>query len=334
MKRLSPFMIGFLVMAAIAVVFLGMRVESAILIALLFSTLRQTTPLLLTALGGMFSERSGVVNIALEGMILFGAAAAAISVERIEAPILANDPLARSAWIPWVGVLVGMLTGGLVATVYAIAVIRYRAEQIVTGTAINLLAAGAPPVLMQALYNTTTNSKEVENRLVNIPIAGESISPLVFLAFLLVPLCWWVMFKTPWGLRLRAVGEQPEAADTMGINVYRMRYTAVILSGLLAGLAGAYLSIGFLNQFVKNMSAGQGFIALAALIFGKWHPLGVLGATLLFGFFRALAIQLQGGEVMPSVVVEAIPYILTILVLAGFIGRSRPPAAVGKPYEK
>jgi len=334
MKRLSPFMIGFLVMAAIAVVFLGMRVESAILIALLFSTLRQTTPLLLTALGGMFSERSGVVNIALEGMILFGAAAAAISVERIEAPILANDPLARSAWIPWVGVLVGMLMGGLVATVYAIAVIRYRAEQIVTGTAINLLAAGAPPVLMQALYNTTTNSKEVENRLVNIPIAGESISPLVFLAFLLVPLCWWVMFKTPWGLRLRAVGEQPEAADTMGINVYRMRYTAVILSGLLAGLAGAYLSIGFLNQFVKNMSAGQGFIALAALIFGKWHPLGVLGATLLFGFFRALAIQLQGGEVMPSVVVEAIPYVLTILVLAGFIGRSRPPAAVGKPYEK
>jgi|UPI00035F6B83 ABC-type uncharacterized transport system permease subunit len=334
MKRLSPFTIGFLVVAAIAVVVLGMRVESAILVALFFSTLRQTTPLLLTALGGMFSERSGVVNIALEGMILFGAAAAAISVERIEAPILASDPLARSAWIPWVGVLAGMLMGGLVATVYAIAVIRYRAEQIVTGTAINLLAAGAPPVLMQALYNTTTNSKEVENRLVNIPIAGESISPLVFLAFLLVPLCWWVMFKTPWGLRLRAVGEQPEAADTMGINVYRMRYTAVILSGLLAGLAGAYLSVGFLNQFVKNMSAGQGFIALAALIFGKWHPLGVLGATLLFGFFRALAIQLQGGEVMPSVVVEAIPYVLTILVLAGFIGRSRPPAAVGKPYEK
>jgi ABC-type uncharacterized transport system permease subunit len=334
MKRPSPFTLASILLVAIAVVALGTRVESAILIALFFSTLRQTTPLLLTALGGMFSERSGVVNIALEGMILFGAAAAAISVERIEAPILAADPLARSAWIPWVGVLIGMLAGGLVATVYAIVVIRYRAEQIVTGTAINLLAAGAPPVLMQALYNTTTNSKEVENRLVNIPIAGESISPLVFLAFLLVPLCWWVMFKTPWGLRLRAVGEQPEAADTMGVNVYRMRYTAVILSGLLAGLAGAYLSIGFLNQFVKNMSAGQGFIALAALIFGKWHPLGVLGATLLFGFFRALAIQLQGGEVMPSVVVEAIPYVLTILVLAGFIGRSRPPAAVGKPYEK
>lgn len=334
MKRLSPFTIASVLLVAVAMVLLGTRVESAILIALFFSTLRQTTPLLLTALGGMFSERSGVVNIALEGMILFGAAAAAISVERIEAPILAADPLARSAWIPWVGVLIGMLAGGLVATVYAIVVIRYRAEQIVTGTAINLLAAGAPPVLMQALYNTTTNSKEVENRLINIPIAGESISPLVFLAFLLVPLCWWVMFKTPWGLRLRAVGEQPEAADTMGVNVYRMRYTAVILSGLLAGLAGAYLSIGFLNQFVKNMSAGQGFIALAALIFGKWHPLGVLGATLLFGFFRALAIQLQGGEVMPSVVVEAIPYVLTILVLAGFIGRSRPPAAVGKPYEK
>jgi len=334
MKRLSPFMIGFLVVAAVAVVFVGMRVESAILIALFFSTLRQTTPLLFTALGGMFSERSGVTNIALEGMILFGAAAAAIAVERLEAPMLAADPLARAAWIPWAGVVAGVLMGGLVATVYAIAVIRYKAEQIVTGTAINLLAAGAPPVLMQALYNTTTNSKEVENRLPVIGVAGESLSPLVFLAFLLVPLCWWVMFKTPWGLRLRAVGEQPEAADTMGVNVYRLRYTAVILSGLLAGLAGAYLSIGFLNQFVKNMSAGQGFIALAALIFGKWHPLGVLGATLLFGFFRALAIQLGGSEVMPSVVVEALPYVLTILVLAGFIGRSRPPAAIGKPYEK
>ncbi|GEM85891.1 ABC transporter permease [Meiothermus granaticius] len=301
-----------------------------IAIALFFSTLRQATPLLFTSLGGLFSERSGVVNIGLEGMILFGAAASAIGVQRIE--VLTGG--AQEWWIPWVGLLLGAAMGGLVGAVHAVASIKYRADQIVSGTAINILALGAPSILLQVLYNNTSTSQEVVNRLPTVFLLGDQLSILVFVAFLLVPLIWWVLFKTPWGLRLRAVGEHPEAAETMGVNVIRMRYIAVILSGVLAGVAGAYLSIGFLNQFVRNMSAGQGFIALAALIFGKWHPLGVLGATLLFGFFQALAIQLQGGEILPSVIIQALPYILTMLVLAGFIGRSRPPAAVGKPYDK
>ncbi|MCL6527054.1 MAG: ABC transporter permease [Thermaceae bacterium] len=301
-----------------------------IALALFFSTLRQATPLLFTSLGGLFSERSGVVNIGLEGMILFGAAASAIGVQRIE--VLTGG--AQEWWIPWVGLLLGAAMGGLVGAVHAVASIKYRADQIVSGTAINILALGAPSILLQVLYNNTSTSQEVVNRLPTVFLLGDQLSILVFVAFLLVPLIWWVLFKTPWGLRLRAVGEHPEAAETMGVNVIRMRYIAVILSGVLAGVAGAYLSIGFLNQFVRNMSAGQGFIALAALIFGKWHPLGVLGATLLFGFFQALAIQLQGGEVLPSVIIQALPYILTMLVLAGFIGRSRPPAAVGKPYDK
>jgi simple sugar transport system permease protein len=301
-----------------------------IVIALFFSTLRQAAPLLLTSLGGLFSERSGVVNIALEGMILFGAAAAAITVNRIE---VATGGL-EAFWIPWAGLLMGAIVGGLVGLVHAVATIKYRADQIVSGTAINIAALGAPSIVLQVLYNNTSTSQEVQNRLPNVDLGAGSVSILVIFAFLLVPLVWWVLFKTPWGLRLRAVGEHPEAAETMGVNVIRMRYTAVILSGVLAGIAGAYLSIGFLNQFIRAMSAGAGFIALAALIFGKWHPFGVLGATLLFGFAQALAIQLQGGDILPATIVQALPFILTMLVLAGFIGRSRPPAAVGKPYDK
>lgn len=301
-----------------------------IVVALFFSTLRQAAPLLLTALGGLFSERSGVVNIALEGMILFGAAAAAITVNRIE---VATGGL-EAFWIPWAGLLVGAIVGGLVGLVHAIASIKYRADQIVSGTAINIAALGAPSIVLQVLYNNTSTSQEVKNRLPLVSFGVGEVSILVLVAFLLVPVVWWVLFKTPWGLRLRAVGEHPQAAETMGVNVMRMRYTAVILSGVLAGIAGAYLSIGFLNQFIRAMSAGAGFIALAALIFGKWHPFGVLGATLLFGFAQALAIQLQGGNILPATIVQALPFVLTMLVLAGFIGRSRPPAAVGKPYDK
>lgn len=301
-----------------------------IIVALFFSTLRQAAPLLLTALGGLFSERSGVVNIALEGMILFGAAAAAITVNRIE---VATGGL-EAFWIPWVGLLAGAIVGGLVGLVHAIASIKYRADQIVAGTAINIAALGAPSIVLQVLYNNTSTSQEVKNRLPLVSFGVGEVSILVLVAFLLVPVVWWVLFKTPWGLRLRAVGEHPQAAETMGVNVLRMRYTAVILSGALAGIAGAYLSIGFLNQFIRAMSAGAGFIALAALIFGKWHPFGVLGATLLFGFAQALAIQLQGGNILPATIVQALPFVLTMLVLAGFIGRSRPPAAVGKPYDK
>lgn len=247
---------------------------------------------------------------------------------------MASDPNAQIWWVPWVGLLAGAVVGGLVAWVHAIASIKYKADQIISGTAINLLALGAPSLVLEYYYDNSTSSQEVVNRLPLIPVGSENLSPLVFLAFLLVPVIWWVLFKTPWGLRLRAVGEHPEAAETMGVNVIRTRYIAVVISGLLAGIAGAYLSIGFLNQFVKGMSAGLGFIALAALIVGKWHPIGILGSTLLFGFASALSIQLTGRNILPVPVVQAIPFILTMLVLVGFIGRSRPPAAVGKPYDK
>ena len=300
-----------------------------IAIALLFSTLRQATPLLFTALGGLFSERSGVANIGLEGMILFGAVAAAITTQQIEAGL--GTP-SGALWIPLVGLLAGATVGGLAGLLHAVVSIHYKADQIISGTAINVLALGAPSILLQVLYNNTSTSGEVTNRLPDFSIASGKLSILVFVAFLLVPAVWWLLFKTPWGLRLRAVGEHPEAAETMGVNVIQMRYIAVILSGVLAGIAGAYLSIGFGNQFVRAMSAGLGFIALAALIFGKWNPWGVLGACLLFGFFRALAIYLGGGDLMPSVIVDAIPYLLTMLVLAGFIGRSRAPAALGRPF--
>jgi ABC-type uncharacterized transport system permease subunit len=303
------------------------------LLALIPATLRSTTPLLLTALGGMYSERSGVVNIALEGIILFGALAAAVTTQQLEAPILAQTPAAQVAWIPWVGLLAGALGGVGIAFVHALVCIHYKADQIVSGTAINLLALSVPSLVLQYFYGNTTNSQEVVNRL---PL-WNGFSPLVYLAFLLVPISWWLLFKTPWGLRLRAVGEHPQAADTMGVDILRLRYGAVLLSGLLGGLAGAYLSIGFLNQFVRNMSAGKGFISLAAMIFGKWHPLGILGSTLLFGATDALAIQLQGGDVMPPVLIQALPFVLTMWVLSGMLSRTRqarPPAALGKAYSK
>ncbi|MDX2272691.1 MAG: ABC transporter permease [Cyanobacteriota bacterium] len=298
------------------------------LLALIPATLRSTTPLLLTALGGMFAERSGVVNIALEGIMLFGALAAALTTQQLEAPYLAVDANAQVFWIPWLGLLAGAIGGAMIAAVHAVVSIHYKADQIVSGTAINLLAFSVPSILLQFFYNNTTNSQEILNRL---PL-WLGFSPLVYLAFGLVPFSWWLLFKTSWGLRLRAVGEHPQAADTMGVNVARVRYGAVLLSGVLAGLAGAYLSIGFLNQFVRGMSAGKGFIALAAMIFGKWHPFGIFGATLLFGLADALAIQLQGGAILPAVLIQAFPFVLTMLVLAGLINRARPPAALGKPY--
>ncbi len=306
-----------------------------LILALLRSTLRSTTPLLLTALGGMFSERSGIVNIALEGIMLFGALAAALTTQLLESALGATEVSAQLDWIPWVGLVAGALGGAGEAVIHGVISIWYRADQIVSGTAINLLALSLPSVVLVYLYGNATSSEPVIHRLPLWPFPGVGeFSPLVYLAFGLVPICWWVVFKTAWGLRLRAVGEHPQAADTMGISIEWMRLTAVILSGILGGLAGAYLSIGFLNQFVRAMSAGKGFIALAAMIFGKWHPVGILLATLLFGFADAVAIQMQGGAILPPTLVQAFPFVLTMLVLAGFIDRSRPPAALGKPYSK
>ena len=310
--------------------------STVLLLALLSSMLRATTPLLLAALGGLFSERSGIVNIALEGIILFGALAAAITAQLVEAPYLAVNPIAKVWFAPWLGVLAGMIVGALVAGIHALVSIRYKADQIISGTAINLMAIGIPAVILSGLYGNTSTSEIVRNRLPEWQLFGIgalSFSPLVYLAFVLVPVVWFVVFRTPFGLRLRSVGEHPEAADSLGINVARMRYTGVMLSGVLAGLAGAYLSIGNVNQFVGGMSGGRGFIALAALIFGKWHPLGVFGATLLFGAFQASEVLLGGGKLLPPTLVQSLPYILTMIVLAGFVGRSVAPKGLGKAYE-
>ncbi|CAN5906230.1 ABC transporter permease [soil metagenome] len=304
--------------------------DTLLLLTLVGSALRATTPLLLAALGGLFSERAGVVNIALEGIILFGALAAAVSVQQLEVVLLTANPDANLAWVPWVGVLFGALVGAGVGLIHAVISIRYKADQIISGTAINLMAIGIPALVLTGFYNNSTSSAPIANRLPQ----WAGFSPILYLAFVLVPVVWYVLFRTPFGLRLRSVGEHPEAADSVGINVRRMRYYGVILAGVLAGLAGAYLSIGNLNQYVANMSGGRGFIALAALIFGKWHPLGVLGATLLFGTFEALATVLGGGQLLPPTLVQSIPFILTMLVLAGFIGRAVPPKAIGKPFEK
>lgn len=311
--------------------------DTVLLLALASSMLRATTPLLFAALGGMFSERSGVVNIALEGIILFGAMAAAITAQLIEAPYLRENPSAVVAHAPWLGVLAAMVVGAAIASVHAVVSIRYKADQIISGTAINLMAIGIPAVILSGLYDNTATSDPIRNRLPLwklFGIDGLAFSPLVYLAFLLVPVAWFVLFRTPFGLRLRSVGEHPAAADSLGIDVRRMRYVGVILSGVLAGLGGAYLSIGNLNQFISEMSGGRGFIALAALIFGKWHPLGVLGATLLFGAFQATEVLLGGGKLLPPTLVQSLPFILTMLVLAGFVGRSVAPKAIGKPFEK
>lgn len=311
--------------------------DTVLLLALASSMLRATTPLLFAALGGMFSERSGVVNIALEGIILFGAMAAAITAQLIEAPYLRENPSAVVAHAPWLGVLAAMVVGAAIASVHAVVSIRYKADQIISGTAINLMAIGIPAVILSGLYDNTATSDPIRNRLPLwklFGIDGLAFSPLVYLAFLLVPVAWFVLFRTPFGLRLRSVGEHPAAADSLGIDVRRMRYVGVILSGVLAGLGGAYLSIGNLNQFISEMSGGRGFIALAALIFGKWHPLGVLGATLLFGAFQATEVLLGGGKLLPPTLVQSLPFILTMLVLAGFVGRSVAPKSIGKPFEK
>ena len=306
--------------------------DIAVIMVVLVTTIRSTTPLLFAALGGMYSERAGVVNIALEGIMLFGALTAAIVAQQLEVAVLATNPDAVLWWTPWVGVLGAMIIGAFIAWIHAVVSIKYKADQVISGTAINLLALGGPAVVLQFLYNNTSDSEKVRNTLPVWGIEGFAFSPLTFISFLLVPITAYVIFRTPFGLRLRAVGEAPQAAASVGVNVFRTRYAAVIISGILAALAGAFLSIGNLDGFNRGMSAGQGFIALAALIFGRYQPWQVMGACLLFGFFRALAIRLGGDNILPSAIVDNLPFIITMFVLAGFIGKSRAPKAIGKPY--
>ncbi|PYE55954.1 ABC transporter permease [Deinococcus yavapaiensis] len=297
---------------------------SLLSLSFLATFVRSVVPLLLAGLGGLYSERSGIVNIALEGIIIFGALGGAVVTQQIEGSV--------GGVAPWIGWVAGALAGGFMAWIHAVISIKYRADQIISGTAINLLALGFPPVLLEALYGSATESEPVQNALPLWGIGDFRFSPPVYFAFLAVIASWYVLYRTPYGLRLRATGEKPEASASMGINVRRMRYSAVIISGLLAGTAGVFLSIGNLSSFTQNLAAGQGFIALAALIFGKWRPFGVLGATLLFGFLQALAIRLGGEQYLPSGLVQALPYLITILALV-FTGRSSAPRAVGKPYD-
>jgi simple sugar transport system permease protein len=283
------------------------------ILALLFSAIRLATPLLLAALGGLFSERSGVINIGLEGLMLAGAFTAAVTT--------------HYSGNPWVGLLAAILAGIGVALIHAVACIRYRADQVVSGTAINILFLGVPALLSGAMFASTGATPQIPKEHL-LPYAP------IILAFALVPATWWVLNRTPFGLRLRAVGENPEAADTAGVNVARIRYAGVLLSGALAAIGGAYLSIGQSSLFTRNMTAGRGFIALAALIFGKWRPVQTMLACLLFGVAEALSIQMQGVSQIPVQFIQIIPYVLTIVVLAGFIGHSRAPRALGLPYQK
>jgi simple sugar transport system permease protein len=234
----------------------------------------------------------------------------------------------------------GMAAGAVLAFVYAIACIKFQANQVVAGMAINFLMAGLPALISGAVYDSSGSTPQIDKLDLLPTFFNNRISIASIIVFLLVPLCWYVLYKTPFGLRLRATGENPEAADAAGVNVLRLRYIAVIVSGVLAAAGGAYLSTGQSSLFTRNMTAGRGFIALAALILAKWRPVPVLIACLFFGFTEALAIQMQGvikmpsGEDVPVQFIQMIPYVLTIIVLAGFIGLSRAPKALGIPYTK
>lgn len=292
-------------------------------IALLFSTIRFATPLIFAALGGMFSERSGVINIALEGLMLAGAFTAAV--------------VAYETSNPYLGFLAGASAGGVLAFLYAVACIKFQADQVVAGFGVNILMLGVPALISGAVYDSAGSTQQIDRQFLLPSFYDVNIASVI--AFLLIPACWYVFYKTPFGLRLRATGENPSAADAAGIKVNRLRYAAVIISGLLAAMGGAYLSIGQSSLFTRGMTAGRGFIALAALILAKWRPIPVLFACLFFGFMEALTIplanyRLASGENIPVQFVQIIPYVLTIIVLAGFIGASRAPKALGIAYRK
>jgi ABC-type uncharacterized transport system permease subunit len=300
--------------------------------ALIAAMLRWATPLTFAAIGGMFSERSGVVNIGLEGMMLMGTFFGIWGADK------------SGHW--YVGLLAAMVAGGALALVHAFFAIHLRADQIVGGTAVNFLALGITGYLFVDIYGSKgtpnlSNAQQIPDVTISngssfFATAFGQLNLMIWLSFLLLVVSYVVMFRTPIGLRIRSVGEHPRAADTVGISVYGTRYAAVTLSGVLAALGGAYLSIGFVHFFNQNMTAGRGFIALAALIFGKWRPFGAFGAALLFGFSSALAQRLGsvGDWSTYAVLFQTLPYILTLIAVAGVIGRSIPPAAVGRPYKK
>lgn len=317
--------------------------DEVLLGSLLASTLRVSTPLLICALAGMFSERSGVVDVGLEGKMLFAAFAAG-----------AVGALYGSTWL---ALLAAMVAAILLSWIHGMACVSHQGDQVVSGVAINIIAAGLTAVLGIALFSqggqTPPVSAEVRIQPLLQGMGGASSATgqvgflsgllshnfIVYLAFAFVPLFWWLMFKTRFGLRLRAVGENPQMVDAAGVSVAKLRYLALTINGALCGLAGSYLVLAQSASFSPNMTAGRGFMALAALIFGRWHPVGALGACLLFGFMDAAAIRLQGvsvpglGEV-PVQAIQALPYVLTVILLAGFIGKAVAPQALGRPYSK
>ncbi|MBI3791032.1 MAG: ABC transporter permease [Gemmatimonadetes bacterium] len=286
-------------------------------IDILAQVLRIAVPYLFAAAGGVLSERAGIVALTLEGYLIAGGFGAAV------ATYYTNQP--------WVGLLAAPLLGAAIAGIHALATIRYKADQVVSGVAINLLMAGAGAFFLRLMFDSSANSPR-------IPALGDGLGsglaatfgqPLVWMAFLALPATWWLLERTAFGLRTRAVGEHPQAATSLGVSVSKIRVTAVLLSGAVTALGGAYLAFDQ-HKFTDGMSAGRGFIALAAVIFGRWEAPRALVACLLFAAAETLQIRLQGSPLLPSQFVEMIPYVLTIVALAGFVGKSAPPAALGK----
>lgn len=295
---------------------------------LLGVTLLYSTPMVFGALGGVLSERSGVINIGIEGMMTFGAFAGA-----------AAGYYSKN---PWVGVLCAAAAGGILALLHAVAAISCQADQTISGVAINLLGPALAVFFCRQVFDGATMSYPVENKLPKIMgsgvdgvMANLNVDVMVLAALAFAVAMWFVLYRTKWGLRVLAVGENPAAADTLGIHVYKTRYACVILSGILAGIGGATVTLGIVAQFTQTSIAGQGFIALAAVIFGKWKPLGAYKACLIFGFSQALTVVLGGGTLaVPTEILAMLPYVLTIIILILFIGKSVAPKADGVPYVK
>jgi ABC-type uncharacterized transport system permease subunit len=328
---------GLAFLAAFAFLVWITRGTSLNLPGMIQATLTAATPLTLGAMAGIFCERSGIINIAIEGMMLSGALAA-----------VAFASIFGSLWM---GLLMASLVGGIMATFHAVLSIKYKVDQIISGTVINILAAGGTRFLNLRLLEPAGLSTPGAFPLMRIPVLSDipilgpilfQNQPTVFIMLILLVVANYVIFFTPWGLRMRACGEHPRAADTVGVHVNRMRYISVLIGGLIAGIGGAYFSLGVVGTFEDNMTRGQGFVALAAMIFGNWNPIGGFLAALLFGFADALQVKMQILQpVLPFVDVpippeflQMAPYILTIIVVAGVVGRSRAPAQEGKPYEK
>lgn len=304
---------------------------SSFLIGFMEATIRVSTPILLAALGGLFASKAGIINFAMEGIMTAGAFFG-----------FYGSYITGS---PWLGALFGIAGGILVALILGFASITAKVNQVVAGTGINILAAGLTSYLLSTVFGAGARPSQVNAfqplaipGLSKIPVIGPLLFnqiPVVYIAFLLVPVVWYILNKTGYGLSLQAVGEHPRAADSLGIDVVKMRWGAIVISGLLGGLGGAFLSIGQLSVFMENMTSGRGYMAWSAVTVGRWNPVGILGASVLFGAAEALQLRLQTiGIEIPRQFFLMLPYVLTMLVLMGFVGKGAGPKAMGKPYTK